>query len=220
MSQLVYFGVISVKLGVLPLALISCPCFSVNLPQGIFHFICVFILAPFLYFLSASAVWTAWKDGFCLESKIPLRFVLEGGNLYARCIWESLFATVSQGRCAPSPFPSLCRLQQKGFYLCFPLSCLCVLFLVQMKMVSTDRPCKDIFRFHMALNANERFVASFMSLVSKQFHHRCIQRRKLLIKCYASPLPFGTCFSLLVRCFWHSNQSFILLEGVFIHVCV
>lgn len=33
----------------------------------------------------------------------------------------------------------------------------------------------------MALNANKRFVVSFLILVSKHFHRGCTQRRKLLI---------------------------------------
>lgn len=64
----------------------------------------------------------------------------------------------------------------------------------------------------MALNANERFAVSFPSLASKWFHCWHVQRRKLLIMSSASPLPFGTWFSLLVRCCWHSNQPFICLR--------
>lgn len=98
------------------------------------------------------------------------------------------------------PFPSLCRLQQKESHLCSPLSCLCVLFLAQMQMVSTDRLCSDIFGFQMALNANERLVVSFPCLTSKQFHRGLVQRRKLLMMSAALSLSFGTCFSLLDSC--------------------
>lgn len=82
------------------------------------------------------------------------------------------------------PFPPSASSSRKD-PICFPLSCLCAVFLVQMQrvgwLVSTARLCKDFLGFHVALNANKRFVVSFLSLVSKHFHRGCTQRRKLLI---------------------------------------
>lgn len=163
MSQ-VQAGVLFLKLVVLHLPLISCPCFSVNFPQSNFHFIFVFILAPFLCFLSASAVWTAWKDGFCLGWRIPSIFVLEEENPWACCLWIGPCNHLT-GTCALYPCSSLCKLLQKGSHLFPSLTSLCSVPGANAEgwSISTARPCKDFLGFHMALNANKRFVVSFES---------------------------------------------------------